>query len=156
MTKINDIVPVKKTWQIGEKEYVQTPLGIDRRLQFIGEGLELFRKLYKGENIKALQSLDPNTPDGAFALYALIVRTLPEDMPRLVALALDTDSPKDIENIRKNGGAVFLKVILEFIKQNDVKGMFGDFLALRDSLMELSLPSESSKENDTPSITTPD
>ncbi len=130
-TDIGVLDPVSKVVKIAGREFDQRPLGLRgtaRLLDVLATtmadtgGFELFQQI--GDvDVSDPSSIDV---DKVFPALLQIVRTIPDALPKLLAIALR--SPDDEEFLAEEATPVnALRVIKTFIMQNDIPQLIKDF-----------------------------
>lgn len=144
---MNAIAPMQKVWNIGDVEYIQRPLGLDRTTQLMGKVGELFAQISSDAEVEKAFETDTSSLAGMMGLAGWLLRKAPNTVIDLAAIVLDLTAEKDIQNIKVScTPRQFLSIAIEFFKQNDVKGLREDFLELQ-KLWESSSPTSPSVES---------
>ncbi len=131
-SEIGVLDPVSESVKIAGREFTQRPLGLRGTAKLLDVlattmadtgGFELFQQI--GDvDVSDPASIDV---DKIFPALIQIVRTIPEALPKLLAVALRGDAGDEEFLAEEASPSDALKVIKTFIVQNDIPQLIKDF-----------------------------
>ena len=123
--------PKPVIWSIGDKEYEQKPLRIDKLSDVLQEVVDTILTSGRANIIDKL--LDGNDVQAMAPMLLQILVTIPKKLPKVVALCLDV--PKKEIAIRDGLKArQAIEILREFINQNEITELLQDFFGLMGDL----------------------
>ena len=135
------LIPEEKRWQVGGREFVQRPFGLDRLMALSGivgsllewgakdaAFLETFGKLQEASKEKRENDVLAH----AASLIASLMKVAPKAVIDVAVLCLDAhESEADRDFFVKNATPSQLtKILVTMFHQNDAKGIAKDFLEM--------------------------
>lgn len=125
---MDNILTIEKKWSIGDREFTQSPFGLDRTTALFGLIGELISKIEK-KDLDTILQIDTSNSGGYIKLFGILFKLAPDLVKGFIYLCLDVNSEKDIKYIERNlKPTQMISILTEFIKTNDVQEIKSSFL----------------------------
>jgi len=155
--KMQEFMTNEKVWELGKEEkrkYTQKPLSMEAVASLLILASEAMEKVQGKGIFEKIEKLDTDKLPDLIKLISILLKELPFYLFKAIAITVGAEKEDDIGFLKQNLNInKILKIILVFLKQNDVKELKEDFLALKTEWKRITAKKETAKPIQKPETT---